>query len=904
MFLDRCIERNVYCNFSKTWLGFKEVHFFGYRCSRDRYEITEDRKQGIREIPFPTSAAAMHRFLGMILFCSGHMKDYIILVGPLYDMVKKDFKWTESAWTRDYRSDFKKVIEALENTVALFYPDYDLPWAVRGDASDTGVGGLLVQERTSPEGVVTEEVIKVVHQKFSGSAKSWAAIKKEAYAIFKTVKECEYYLRGKEFVIKTDHANLRYMESSSEPIIIRWLAYLQGFMMYITYEKGRNQFAADFFSRLQSTTSQEELEPQCWFDGEGEHLEDSELNTLFEELCVLNSDGDNIQKLDQEHQPPEFYLSQVHGGRMGHHGVVRTWQLLTKHFVGHRISYAVVRDYVASCRVCQKDRLGMTSTIAPTVRHLKPDHARSRIGMDLLTVTPTDKNGNQYIHIIVNQFTHHIGLYPAKDKTGLTAATALFQHICAFGMTDELITDPGSDYTSEIVLHLKHWLGIRTLFSLVDRHESNGVECPSKLVLHLLRNLVYDERIVDRWSDPTVLPLITYTMNEFVNSESGFSPMDMTFGRQSAIYSQLPTEANSMDHAHEYVKLLDTDLRTLRSVSKEFQAKLILKRTEANPAVPNEFQSGDFVLFQLPKDKPRPTKLTPQFEGPFKVIKQRNNDVECRHLVGDFVTSLHVSRLKLFHGTETDAYKMALLDNDQFVVKRVLAYRGEPITRTTMEFEVEFEAGSIIWLPWLSISSTVQFEEFCRSKPQLYLLIFDSKQAATHVKQKDKELITAVKPGDTVYVDIRYYGATWYQQLELPEADHRTYMVKHKYTKWSNEKHTEIVAECALFDEVFKHRGYFVYAYGSVKKFDTNTMVLLDKKWIKRFPKLLPNNREKPFTASEAPTQDPVEPVPIVVQKPAQKIVTVENPGAEAQVTHQDGRPVRNRIKKVFQNHV
>ena len=531
-FLDRCIERNVFCNFAKTWLGFKEVNFFGYKCSRDRFEITEDRKKGIREIPFPNNEGAMRRFLGMILFCSTHMKNYVDLVAPLYDMLVKGFDWNEANWKRDYKGAFARVIESLEGTLALFYPDYELPWFVRADASDIGVGGLLVQERTASDGVVSEEVIKVVTQKFSGSAKNWAAIKKEGFALFKTVKECEYYLRGKEFVIKTDHANLRYIESSSEPIIIRWLAYLQGFMMYITYEKGRNQFAADFFSRLQAIVEQEDEDPNSW-SAVSEFDIDPEFDAVFAQLCKVE---DAVPSVNSDGvQQPEFYLAQVHGGRMGHHGVVRTWQLLTKYFVGHRIPYVVVKDYVASCKICQKERLGMTSTIAPTIRHLKPDHARSRIGMDLLTVTPMDKNGNQYIHVIGNHFTHHVGLYPAKDKTALTAATALFQHICVFGMSDELITDPGSDYTSEVMAHLNKWLGIRTLFSLVDRHESNGVECPSKLVLMLLRNLVYDERIVDRWSEPTVLPLITYTMNEFVSSESGFLSLDLTFGRQSAI---------------------------------------------------------------------------------------------------------------------------------------------------------------------------------------------------------------------------------------------------------------------------------------------------------------------------------------------------------------------------------
>jgi hypothetical protein len=66
----------------------------------------------------------------------------------------------------------------------------------------------------------------------------------------------------------------------------------------------------------------------------------------------MDSNVDLVVDTPQEPKPPEFYLSQVHGGRMGHHGVVRTWQLLTKYFVGHRIPYATVRDYVASCSVC------------------------------------------------------------------------------------------------------------------------------------------------------------------------------------------------------------------------------------------------------------------------------------------------------------------------------------------------------------------------------------------------------------------------------------------------------------------------------------------------------------------------------------------------------------------------
>ena len=239
---------------------------------------------------------------------------------------------------------------------------------------------------------------------------------------------------------------------------------------------------------------------------------------------------------------------------------------------------------------------------------------------------------------------------------------------------------------------------------------------------------------------------------------------------------------------------------------------------------------------------------------------------------------------------------MALLDNDQFVVKKVVAYRGEPQTRTTMEFQIEFEAGTIMWLPWSSISSTVQFEDFCRSRPQLNLLVYDSKAAAAYVKRKDREPITSVQPGDVVFVDIRSYGATWYQQLELPDSDFLSYVVKHNYTEWENEKHTEIIAICKLFDERFNHRGYFVHAYGSIKTFDSTTMVLLDNQWTKRFPKLLPDDRGK------APAKVRQDTVPNVVPKEKHK----DKQGPPVAPVHNDtSNSLLKRYKpKVFDDYI
>ena len=166
----------------------------------------------------------------------------------------------------------------------------------------------------------------------------------------------------------------------------------------------------------------------------------------------------------------------------------------------------------------------MTEGIQPLVRHIKPPHQRSRIGVDRLTITPTDKYGNTCAVVIVEHFTKHVGVYPSPDYTALTIATALFQYFCTFGLFEELWSDPGSDIMSEVVSQLNKWFGIRHVVSLVDRHESNGVKGSNKQILRHLKALTHESRMINKWSDPTVLPLVVFAINDSINSELVYVP--------------------------------------------------------------------------------------------------------------------------------------------------------------------------------------------------------------------------------------------------------------------------------------------------------------------------------------------------------------------------------------------
>jgi hypothetical protein len=814
----RCVDRNLFLKFSKSWFGFDSVLFFGYRCRHKTYELTVERKSALAAVPFPTSQKQMQSFLGAALFFKSFVPHFSTKTASLHDMTKSTFDWSQpESWPADYRAQFDQLKKDLQESLTLHYPDYTLPWILRTDASVLGVGVVLLQKAVDTDsGEPVLQLIACASEKFSPQATRWTTIEQEAYGIYFGVKHFAYYLHCKPFILETDHNNLVWIEASSVPKIIRWRVYLQSFNFLLRHIPGKLNLLADFLSR----------NPQ-----------DSSLNHLFHSVELL----DEPSPLPA---PPQSLLSQVHGGRMGHFGARKTWLLLNEHFPGHSIPYSFVADFVASCAVCQKDRLGMTATLVPFVRHLKPPERRSMVGVDTLTVTPADENGNSYLFVVVNHFTKFTGLYPSPTRDAVAAATALFQHFCHYGLVDSIISDPGSEFTNDILSHLHKWLGIRHVFSLVDRHESNGVEGTNKQILRHLKALVFDERNKHRWSHPTVLPIIQFILNDTDSSETGVKPFAAHFGSHDQRYFHLPDGEETTDMAHLplYVQQLDQDLRALQTISQKFQQQLLAERLAPNhtPAH-HQFQPGDFVLFQA-SDHMLPSKLSPRYSGPFEVISQDKNDVLCKHLVVGSVHTFHLERLKLFFGSRDDAFRTAMLDHDQHVVDRIISYLGDPLTRTSCDFEVVFADGTVLWLPYSKdIADTAAFETFVRSRPELFPLIYSAAIASRRVASLRQQVLESIQPGDRVFVHLRSFGQAWYRTLSLPDLAHIDYFLEHKYTSWSNRKHTRIKLLCILTEEEFEVDQVFVQCYGTLRSLDTSdTHVILTRKHALAHPDILP----------------------------------------------------------------
>jgi hypothetical protein len=835
--MERAIQYNLIFKFSKSFLGYTRVSFFGYEIKDHTYGLSVDRAQSIEAIPMPDSVVKTQRFLGMTGYYKPFIPNYSALTARLHDMTAKTFVWDKRAWKHDYEADFINVKEAIKTSTVLHYPQYDLPWVVQADASDMAVGAVLVQEvaATSDDGkpVTHRCPIALCSKKFTAQAFRWDTFKKEAYALYYAILQFSYFLIGKQFTLETDHRNLVWIEASEVAIVIRWRVYMQDFNFVLKHIPGKENVFADALSRM------------YYLDQFLSHLTGSQDWTPDEWVTHVRDGSATSMDL----------LRSFHGGLQMHQGALRTWNWLNRTYVGHGIPFSTVEDFCATCPTCQKVRHGDVNKIKSTIRTIKPPHFRVTIGIDHLTITPKASNGDCNLLVLVDQYTHFVYLYPMATYDAPSVAEVLYYHYGANGYYDELCSDPGSAFMSHVVTQLNAWFGVRHKVSLVDRHESNGVERVNKEILRHLRSIIHDERIAPRWNTRRVLGAILLILNREIHGESDISPFEAMFGRAAHTYGAIPATDSPAVKQSTYLQLLAEDMLLIQDIIRKSHEARIFKRSGMNPIHPNYYAAGDFVLWQR---DPSPKLLAP-WSGPYLVLSSRNNDVTCKDLISGAIKEFHVDRLKLFAGSSDDAFAAAQRDNDQNVVSSIKGWKGDPKRRSNMDFLVLFADGDLKWLRYSKdIADTVAFASFCERYPPCRLLLYTEKEASKQrsallklpldqfpiYTPESRDPLYLIKPHTICYVDLRSWSEgsdyLWYYSLDLPDQHDFQFVVKCMYGAYVNNKRKRIDVSAPIFNSDFDVSIEWVSSWGSILTFDSTSMRLVDFDFVRLHPQVLP----------------------------------------------------------------
>jgi hypothetical protein len=318
-----------------------------------------------------------------------------------------------------------------------------------------------------------------------------------------------------------------------------------------------------------------------------------------------------------------------------------------------------------------------------------------------------------------------------------------------------------------------------------------------------------------------VISLIEFALNSRIHSESSHSAFELKFGTEDAKYFKLPDELSPSSISNEWLRSLNDNLKAIREVNVRFQQELVQHKLKDNPepGKMNSYQPGDLVLYDVLYDpcRRRPEKLDSRYRGPFEVIQQIKDEIECRHVCLGHIARLLIERLKLFVGSREEAFKLAMEDADQYLVNRILAWRGDPNTRSTLEFEVEFADGDIVWKTFdKDLKDCSAFKDYVQLRPELMLLQYTVDQSFKESKLINAEPIIEVNPGDIVYLDIRYLDTAIYDnQLVLDDKWHRRYVVPLTYTRWAGRQRKKLDAHILLFDLTLMVNRLFVLTWGS-----------------------------------------------------------------------------------------
>ena len=695
---DRCRKHRITFNPKKSKIGLDRIDWVGHQLDAEGMHFSPEQLSEVAQFPTPLGAKGLRSFLGLANYFRDHVQFYASMEAPLRSVLTHADKTKKFIWTTAAETAFLDMQTAIRKCAKLYFL-IDAEGAViilRTDASDYGYGAYLCQligDREYP--------VLFLSRSFHKHELKWKTQDKECFAIYKALEKFQYLLYNRQFVLETDSKNLTFLNNAISSRVYRWKLAIQRYDFRIKHIPGETNVVADAFSR-------------CVFDEHSTATFPVQAVAAMHELVIT----------------PEQYegLGRCHNSTVGHHGVERTVKKAKAAGFTWPYLRELVRIFIRSCPCCQKmsyikipiNARRFTTTAAGPMEVLNIDYEGP---------FPEDEYGNTYVLTIIDTFSRAIGLYAVPSLEAKHTARMLIRHVGLFGCPSQIVSDRGTHFTAEIIKELMILFGTDHVLTLVaSKQENAAVENANKRSQEFLRTMLFDNRIISRWSD--VLPLVQRIMMAEPNEVIGVSPAQLLFGNsiqldRGIFLPQLPaagveTEVALSDWADRMLSAQKVLLDTAQRLQKQRDSA----HMEQFRGVPTLFEVGTYVLVsynpQKMNGKP-PTKFHPRLKGPYLVANIRGDTYTCQNLVTEDLEDYHVTRLREFRYDDrfVDPRDIALRDVDEYYVERILAHSGNPTKLKTLQFHVKwrgYDESANTWEPWKNLRETEKLHRYLISK--------------------------------------------------------------------------------------------------------------------------------------------------------------------------------------------
>ena len=246
-FLERLSKAKLTVNLAKTEFCHATVTFLGHLVGQGQVKPLEAKVNAISEFPVPKCKRQLMRFLGMAGYYRKFCKNFSGTAEPLTNLLKKStkFKWNDKC-----QDAFDRLKAILKSTPVLWAPDFDKCFKLAVDASDVGIGAVLLQEDNN--GI--DHPVCYFSKKFNKHQKNYSTIEKECLALILAIQQFEVYLTSSisPIVVFSDHNPLSFLHKlkNKNQRLLRWSLLLQEFNLDIRHIKGKDNIIPDALSRV------------------------------------------------------------------------------------------------------------------------------------------------------------------------------------------------------------------------------------------------------------------------------------------------------------------------------------------------------------------------------------------------------------------------------------------------------------------------------------------------------------------------------------------------------------------------------------------------------------------------------------------------------------------------------
>ena len=483
----RCREVNLKLNPKKFQFKVDQVTWMGHLINGNGISPHPDRVQAIINMNPPRDVKGVQRFLGMCNYLSRFTPNLADIVKPLTELTHVRAIWS---WSSQHDKAFKDAKAVIANATSLQFFDVNKPCVLQVDASDTGLGGALLQEG---------QPVAFTSSTLSATEINYAPIEKECLAIKVACTKFYQYLYGKQdIVVHSDHQPLETIFkkplNKAPKRLQRMMLELQPFKFTVVYKRGKYMYLADTLSRaaLNQRTPFDKKEEvfQCRtgdtqdlvrVELENLQLDSSEMcaNTLarikeetradpvLSALCEVVARGwpgdkSHVPTALRHYYPLRDELAVYHGVLYKSHKVVIPLKLqscmLRKLHQGHQGGESMVRrarevmywpgmsaavlQVSANCSVCASYSTALPKE--PMLSHEIPQGPWKFVSQDLF------KQGGRWYSVTVDHYSDWFEVDLLNDDiTARHLISVTKAHFTRYGVPDKFLTDNGPQYISQ-----------------------------------------------------------------------------------------------------------------------------------------------------------------------------------------------------------------------------------------------------------------------------------------------------------------------------------------------------------------------------------------------------------------------------------------------------------------------